>query len=124
RGSAESGVDDRQRKQDVLAGVGGVMLLEDQLGRHDACHHAVLDDGTLGAWVTLRCPTAHNGVAEEAALPQLDRLLSDLPVAAALAEHEQQVGWPERRRYQVFGRDAGDVFVSHCRERGTPVPLM
>ena len=36
--------------------------------------------------------------------------------AAALAEHEQQIGRSERRRYQVLDVDAGDVFVSHlCR---------
>src|ERR1700730_5596562 len=45
--AAQRRIDHRQGEQDVLAGVGGAVLLEDQLGRHAAFHHAVLYHGAF-----------------------------------------------------------------------------
>ena len=53
--------------------------------------------------VSLHHAAAHDGVAEKAALPEIDRGRDRLIDAAALAEHEQQVGRPQRRRNQVLG---------------------
>lgn len=124
--AAQCRVDHRQGEQDVLAGVGGAVLLEDQPGRHAACHHALLDHGAFGARKALRRAAAHDGVAKQTALPQIDGGGDRLADTVAAAEHEQQVGRPEWRRDQVLGvdpRDLGRSFNSGTRRSRGDCPL-
>jgi hypothetical protein len=80
-------------------------------------HHALLDHGALAARVARHHAAAHDGVAEEPAPPQIDGGIDRFADAVPGAEHEQQVGGPERRRYQVLGIDAGDLGIARPNVR-------
>ncbi|MGY4293608.1 hypothetical protein ACVWXN_001703 [Bradyrhizobium sp. i1.4.4] len=106
-------INDRQREDHVLAGVHCAMFLEDEVRRNAGRDHRCLDDGALGLLRTRRHTTADNRPAEKALAPQPRGGVGAQANVLAGAEHEQQIGRPERRIDQMRAVDFDDLI--RCR---------
>ncbi|MEY9467138.1 hypothetical protein ABH973_007551 [Bradyrhizobium ottawaense] len=111
---AQRRIDDRQREDHVLAGVHRAMLLEDPVRRNARRNHRSLDDRALGLLRARRHTAADNRPAEIALAPQPRGGVCAQADVLAGAEHEQQVGRPERRLDQMGAVDSRDLV---CRRQ-------
>ncbi len=106
-------INDRQREDHVLAGVHCAMFLEDEVRRNAGRDHRCLDDGALRLLRARRHTTADNRPAEKALAPQPRGGVGAQANVLAGAEHEQQIGRPERRIDQMRTVDFDDLI--RCR---------
>ena len=108
-GEPERGVDDRQREDHVLAGVHRAILSQDDVGRNTACGHCIGNDLAFRPIGSRRHAAAHDRPAKKPFAPQPAGFIDALADIHARAEHEQQVGRPQRRLDQMPRIDRGDL---------------
>jgi len=70
--------------------------------------HRPLDDLAFGSLRSRRDSAAHDSPAEKAFAPEPESLVHTRGNVLARAEHEQEIGWLERRADQMQRIDRGD----------------
>ena len=108
-GEPQRRVDDRQREDDVLAGVLRAMLSQNDAGRNAARDHRTGNDLAFRQIRSRRHAATHDRPAKKTLPPQPAGLVDPFVDILARAEHEQQVGRPQRRLDQMPRIDRGDL---------------
>ena len=104
----DRGVDDRQREDDVLAGVHRAILSQNDPGRNAARDHRRRHDLAFRKPRPRRDPAADDGPAKIAAAPEPRGFRDALVDILAGAEHEQEIGRLQRGVDQMLRIDRGN----------------
>ena len=102
-------IDDRQRKDHVLAGIHRAILAQDDFGGNAARHHRIGNGFAFRTVRSRRDAAADDRPAKIALAPEPDRSIDAFVDIDARAEHEQQIGRFQRRDDQMFGVDRSNL---------------